>query len=243
MLHVVYKIDVTCGPDHLWNSLEVLNRHGAVHPSTGLGNWHAVRSQVGWRIRIYKHEHPPSLGDVLGWPWPLSREQRSVEGLGGAASHLPGTLDTPTPHWQIWRKQVICYRVECFFLFLAMLLFVELFFSAWTFSSYREQGLLSSCGARASHCGLPLLQSTALVASWNVGSWFSHQGSNSRPLCWQVHSPLLDHQRGPPFAESIPSAQDSESLGGNTGHLMKTNVDWLCPSSLENRTLVPPVGM
>ena len=137
----------------------------------------------------------------------------------------------------------LCFFCCCFILFLAVQLFVEVFFSAWTFSSYCEQGLLSSCGARASHCGLPLLQSTGLVASWNVGSWFSHQGSNSRPLCWQVHSQLLDHQRGPPLAESIPSAQDSESLGGNTGHLMKTNVDWLCPSSLENRTLVPPVGM
>ena len=38
-----------------------------------------------------------------------------MEGLGGAASHLPGTPDTPAPHWQIWRKQVICYEVDSFF--------------------------------------------------------------------------------------------------------------------------------
>ena len=52
-------------------------------------------------------------------------------------------------------------------------------------------------------------------------------------------------ERSPPHrpTESIPSAQDSESLGGNIGHLVKTNIDWLCPSSLENRTLIPPVGM
>lgn len=144
MLHVVYKIDVTCGPDHLWNSLEVLNRHGAVHPSTGLGNWHAVRSQVGWRIRIYKHEHPPSLGDVLGWPWPLSREQRSVEGLGGAASHLPGTLDTPTPHWQIWRKQVICYRVDSFFFncYQGCVFFVVVLFYFWPCCSLLSSSFL-----------------------------------------------------------------------------------------------------
>ena len=41
----------------------------------------------------------------------------------------------------------------CFILPLAKLIFVELFFSAGTFSSYCEQGLLSSCGVRASHCG------------------------------------------------------------------------------------------
>ena len=51
------------------------------------------------------------------------------------------------------------------------------------FSSYGEQGVLSSCGAQASHCGgfslhsmgsracgLQWLQLTGLVALWHVGS-------------------------------------------------------------------------
>ena len=76
------------------------------------------------------------------------------------------------------------------------------------FSSRCKQGLPSSCGARASHCGGFSLQSTGsrhpdsavvvhrLSCSKACGI-FPDQGSNPSPLHWQADSQPLDHQGSP----------------------------------------------
>ena len=78
---------------------------------------------------------------------------------------------------------------------------------AWVSSSCGAQGLFSSCGVRASHCGGPLavehglsvhglleLRLAGSVVTVRVLSRpaacgiFPHPGSNPRPLQWQVDS-------------------------------------------------------
>ena len=88
---------------------------------------------------------------------------------------------------------------------------------AWAFSSCGEWGLLSSCVARASHCG-----GFFCCRAWAPGTWasvlaapglgcceacgiFLDQGSNPCPLHWQADSYALFQQGSPrmTFCDSL----------------------------------------
>ena len=76
-----------------------------------------------------------------------------------------------------------------FFFFLILFIYFwlpSLHCCAQAFSSCGEQGLLSSCGAQASHCcGVRASVVMVLPAACGI---FPDQGSNSRPLHWQADS-------------------------------------------------------
>ena len=111
-----------------------------------------------------------------------------------------------------------CYlnslRAFKIFVYIYIYIFIYLWL-CWVFtdvqtsSSFDEQGLLSSCGVRASHCGgLSCCGARALghvglnavvhgLSSSAACGICPHQGLNLYPLHWQVDSQPLDHQGRP----------------------------------------------
>ena len=150
-----------------------------------------------------------------------------MEGLGGAAFQLPGTLDTPAPPRQIWSKQVICSRVNSFFFFqlLPRLWFLFLFsFLAGSLlsSSFLHglslvtvnrgaslvavQGLLTAVASFVAEHGLSCLMATKVARGPEVWDLSSRTRDRTHVPC--VGSCTSNHRATrevPP--ESIPSTQ------------------------------------
>ena len=101
-----------------------------------------------------------------------------------------------------------CFHTFCSFLkkIIYLLLGCSGFCQAQAFSSCSEQGLLSSCSARASHCGgFSLCRASApdarapVIAVQGLSCPAAHgilpdQGSNPCLLHWQADFQPLDHQ-------------------------------------------------
>ena len=61
--------------------------------------------------------------------------------------------------------------------------------AVWALSSCGQQGLLYSCGARASHCGgFSCCRAQALEQGLSSCGIFPDQGLNLCPLHWQTYS-------------------------------------------------------
>ena len=94
-------------------------------------------------------------------------------------------------------------------IFKIVLEFIILFLFGWLFSNCSEQGLLSSCGARASHCSgfsccraqaVGLRASAAVAQGCSCSSAcgiFPAQGLNPCPLHWWADFHPLYHQGSP----------------------------------------------
>ena len=117
--------------------------------------------------------------------------------------HLSDTIKCQVTHPGTAQKTLFFFlRFTCLFV-LAML---RLHFCVWAFSSCRDWGILSSCGAWASHCcdaraELPL--STCCLP---------RPGSNPRTLHRQAGSYPLDHE-GRPRKHSFRSQLISRPMG------------------------------
>ena len=117
---------------------------------------------------------------------------------------LESLLQTTPPHHH---EHLFFFLIYLFIWFLAVL---GLHCSTQAFSSCGERGLLSSCGAQASHRGglsccrahAPGPRASAAVRHWlcclAACRIILDQGSNLHPLDWQADSYPLYHQGSPP---------------------------------------------
>ena len=97
---------------------------------------------------------------------------------------------------------------EVFFKYVFMYLFVAalgLCSCTRACSSCSGRGLLSSCGAWASHCGGFSCRTWALgLCCPTACGIFQDRGSNPCPLHWQVDSSPLDHEGSPKYVFKMP---------------------------------------
>ena len=152
-----------------------------------------------------------------------------MEGLGGAAFQLPGTLDTPAPPRQIWSEQVISSRVNSFFFFSIVtkaVVFVFVFFFGYAGSLLSSsflhglslvtvnrgaslvavQGLLTVVASFVAEHGLSCLMATKVTRGPEVWDLSSRTRDRTHVPC--VGSCTSNHRATrevPP--ESIPSTQ------------------------------------
>ena len=110
-------------------------------------------------------------------------------------------------------------RLKKIFLFIYLFIYLFLVVSClhcyvWAFSNCSEQGLFSSKGAQASHCGgFSCCRAQALGnEGFGVAAHilccslacriFPHQGLNPCPMHWQLNSQSLDYQASPRYQTS-----------------------------------------
>ena len=150
-----------------------------MHLMPGNSAWHLGKMCVGIHVWVHRYIHAYTYKYLLF----------EFSYLALNSNQLFWFLITPCHIYIL--KVSLKKKVSLFYYFHLILAVLGLRHCTWASSSCGKQGLLSSCGVRASHYWLLLFQRISsrcmrsVVAACGI---FPDQGSNPCPLHWQADS-------------------------------------------------------